>query len=95
MVGDVAAPVGLDQLGPDVGGPDEQVGQVGPDTEGEDVRVLEQQQVVLVAPEQTVLERVGVLVADRPEPPDPERQSSISQSRVSMISRSRARKAAA
>ena len=46
VVGDVAAAVGLDELGADLGGRHEDVAQVGPHTERVHVRMLEQQQVV-------------------------------------------------
>ena len=49
VVGDVAAAVGLHQLGADLGRRHEQVAQVGPHAERVDVRVLEQQQVVVGA----------------------------------------------
>jgi hypothetical protein len=59
------------------------------------VGVLEQQQVVVGrAGEQAVLEGVRVAVGDPPQPADPQHYSSASQSRVSMISRSRSRNAA-
>ena len=67
------------------------------------VRVLGEEQVVVGRVcVQPVLEGVGVLVPHPPQPPHVERsgggsgaQSSDSQSRVSMISRTRARNAAA
>jgi len=61
------------------------------------VRVLEQQQVVVVAvAEQATLQGVGVGVADPPEPPDAQRpagHSSAAQSRVSSSSFTRCTKA--
>ena len=47
VVGDVATPVGAHQVGPDVGGWHEDVAHVGPHAQRVDVRVLEQQQVIV------------------------------------------------
>ena len=95
VVGHVAAAVAVHELGADRGGVDEHVLGLGPPAEGEHVRVLEQQQVVVGAVgEQAVLEGVGVPVGNAAQPADPERHSSAVQSRVSMISRSRSRNAA-
>ena len=106
VVGDVAAPVGSHQLGPDRGRVDEHVGRVGVHPERVDVRVLEQQQVVVAA-----RGRAGRAAARAPrvgdptQPANPEHrrpvsarvpaQSSAAQSWVSRISVTRARNAAA
>ncbi len=104
MIGDVAAPVDGDQVGPDGGRLDQHVGRVGPDAERVDVRVLEQEQPVvgpngrpgLGGVEERVLQGVRVVVGNRTEPPSPEgHEISASQSRVSMIVLTSRRKAAA
>jgi hypothetical protein len=69
------------------------------------VRMLEEQQVVVAVVDQGPLQRPGVAVRDPAEPADPEgrvarragagQRTSACQSRVSMISRMRWRKAAA
>ena len=71
--------------------------QVGPDAEGVDGRVLEEQEVLLGAPlVEGALELVGLAIGDAAKPPDPQGcQSSASQSRVSRISLIRTRKLAA
>ena len=70
-------------LGPDGGGVHQQVVQRPPRPQGEDVRVLEQEQVVVGrVDEQPVLEGVGVLVGDPPQPPDPQHHELASDSPV-------------
>ena len=71
MVGDVAAAVGLDQVGAHARRVDEHVAQIGARAERVDVRVLEQQQVVVARGEQPVLQRQRVAVAHRAEPAHP------------------------
>ena len=73
MVGHVAAPVAADQLGPDRRRRHQHVGEIGPDPEGVDVGVLEQEQVVVGRREQRLLQGVGVPVPDPPEPAGAER----------------------
>ena len=73
VVGDVAAAVGLHELGADRLGVDQHVLGLGPHAERVDVRVLEQQQVVArSARAEGALQSVGVPVADAPEPADVE-----------------------
>ena len=98
MVGDVAAPVGADQVGAQVVGAVEDVVERPPQAEGVDVRVLEEEQVGVGGPlEQGPLEGVGVGERARPSHRAPAaarpRHSSWDQSRVSRMSRTRARKA--
>ena len=101
VVGDVAAPVGrAPARRRPTPAATSTLAEVGPDAERVDVRVLEQQQLVVArrSVEQAVLERVRVAVAApcpatgraavapwRP-PRSPAHASSASQSRVSMIS---------
>jgi hypothetical protein len=69
VVGDVAAPVGLDQVGPDRRRRHEHVGQVGPHAERVDVRVLEQQQPLVVpGPMEGALELGRLPVRNSTEP---------------------------
>ena len=73
VVGDVAAPVGPHQLGPDRRRVDEDVGHVGPGAERVDVGVLEQQEpVVGTALEQGVLQVERLPVGHRAEPAHPQ-----------------------
>jgi hypothetical protein len=97
VVGDVAAPVGPDEVRPHGRGLDQHVGGVGPHPERVDVRVLEQEQVVVGPGPQARLEGERVGVGDPPQPADPQPGQAISaaQSRVSRISLTLARKAAA
>lgn len=96
MVGDVAAPVGAHHLGAQGLGVDEEVVEGAAGAQGDDVGVLQQQQVVVGrVSEEPPLEGVRVGVGHPPQPPDAQHYSSASQSRVSMISRSRARNATA
>ena len=74
VVGDVAASVGPDELGAHLSRRAEQVPEVAAHAERVDVRVLEQEQVVVdTLGEQPPLERVGVAVADPPQPADVQR----------------------
>ena len=69
----VAAPIGLHQLGADLGRRHEDVGRVGPDPQREHLGVLEEQQVVVPRRAvQAVLEGQGVAVAHPAQPPDVE-----------------------
>ena len=78
MVGDVAAPVGADQGRTEVVGVSEDVVERPPQAEGEDVRVLEQEQVGVGGPlEQRPLEGVGVGELRPPQPPGPEHGRSV------------------
>ena len=96
MIGDVPAPVGVDELGADRVRVDQEVVEGPARPQGEDVGVLQQEQVVVRGVgEQAVLQGVGVGVRHPPQPPQSQHYSSASQSRVSMMSFSRARKAAA
>ena len=74
VVGDVAASVDCHQLGADGGRFDEHVGvQVGAWTVGEDVRVLQQQQVLLVpVGEQRLLDAQRLPVGHPPQPAHPQ-----------------------
>ena len=70
VVGDVAAPVGADQGRAEVVGVGEDVVERPPQAEGEDVRVLEEEQVGVGGPlEQRPLEGVGVGELRPPQPP--------------------------
>jgi hypothetical protein len=73
VVRDVAAPIGVDELGSDRRRIDEHVGEIGARPHREDVGVLQQQQPV-VGPvgEQPVLQRVGIPVGHRAQPSHPE-----------------------
>ena len=96
VVGDVPASVGADELGADRVRVDQEVVEGPASPQGEDVGVLQQEQVVVRgAGEQAVLQGVGVGIRHPPQPPQAQHYSSVSQSRVSMMSFSRARKAAA
>ncbi len=92
IIGLIGIAVGAHELGTDAGGIDEHVRRVGPHAERVDVRVLEQEQVVVVAASpQGVLEGERVSVAHATEPADPQHAySSWAQSLVSRISLSRA-----
>ena len=72
VVGDVAAPVGVHELGADGLGVDEDVLGLGPHAERVHVRVLEQEQVLarVRALDKRLLQHVRVPVADAPEPAD-------------------------
>jgi hypothetical protein len=91
VVGDVAAAVDVEQLGADGRGIHEHVRRVGLRPERVDVRVLEQQQVLVFgALVQRALQHVGLAVRDPPEPTRLQvagHASSASQSRVSSTSR--------
>ena len=83
MVGDVTAPVGAHEVGADRRRRHEHVGGIGRLAERVDVRVLEEEQVVVGgALEERPLELVGLPVRDPPEPADAQRAhaSSASQS---------------
>src|ERR1019366_76705 len=89
VIGDVTAPVGSDELGTDRLRVDENVLGLGAHAEGVDVRMLEQEQVLLGAcVAQVLLQDVRAPVPDAPEPADAQlaprcAQSSESQSRDS------------
>ena len=96
VIGDVAAAVGPLEHGPDRGRVDEHVTVIGVRAERVGVRVLEDEQVVVVRPRgQGVLQLVGLVVRDRPERADtqhrPWPQSSAAQSRLPRRSDTRAR----
>ena len=94
VVRHVATAIGLDQLGPHRRGRHEHMVERGAHAERVDVRVLEEEQVVVRVLEQGVLERVRVAVAHASEPARVQHaQSSCDQSRVSMMSRHLARNA--
>ena len=103
VVGDFAAPVGLHHLGPQGLHVGQQVPPLPPPAQGHHVGVLQQQQVVVAgAAVEPPLQGQGVAVADPPQPADAQggggradQRTSASQSRVSMISLTRCRKAAA
>ncbi len=103
VVRDVAATVGVDEIGTDRLRRHEHVRRVGSRAERVDVRVLEQEQVVVVGSlVERSLECVGIRVRDAPEPSGPERHprgrgqsSSDAQSWCSSRSRIAARNAAA
>ena len=88
MVGDVTAPVGAAQLGPGGGGIGQHVRLGGTGPQRDDVRVLEQQQVVAgTVGVQAPLQRPSLVVADPAEPTNPQAarrhyRISASQSRV-------------
>ncbi len=87
VVGHVAAAVGALERRADRRGVDEDVPVVGVRAERVDVRVLQQEEVVVRGlAGQRVLQRGGLVVRDRPEGPDaqhrPAPQSSAAQSRV-------------
>jgi hypothetical protein len=89
VVGDVAAPVGPRDRGSEGSRVAQDVRRVGPHPEGEHVRVLEHEQVVVGSPlGEAPLERVGLVVGHGAEPADPQHaaQSSAAQSRVVRIS---------
>ena len=103
VVGDLAAPVGLHHLGPEGLNVGQQVAPAAPAAQGHHVGVLQQQQMVVAgAAVQPPLQGQGVAVGDPPQPADAQgrvrpggQRTSASQSRVSMISLTRCRKAAA
>ena len=97
VVRDVAATPDADQLGPDLDRVAAQVGrEVGARAVREDVRMLEQQQVLLEpAIEQGLLDRQRLPIGDRAEPADAQHQTSSDQSFVSRISLIRRRNPAA
>jgi hypothetical protein len=77
VVRDVATAVGTHDLGSDRRRVDQHVCGVAPYPDGEDVWMLEKQQMVVrVARMKSVLEYVGLLVGDSTEPPDPEHLAS-------------------
>ncbi|MEI2706597.1 MAG: hypothetical protein V9E89_15410 [Ilumatobacteraceae bacterium] len=90
VVGDVTTALDADQFGVDGGGVDAHVHrQIGARPVGEDVRVLQQQQMVLGAVvEQRLLQGQRLAVRNPPQPAGPQRgdargQSSLLQSRCS------------
>ncbi len=94
--GDVAAPIGDDELGSELVLRHPEVLESAAQADGVHGMVLEEQQVrVGGAVEQPPLEGVGVGEADAAQPAGLERHSSWDQSRVSRISRHRARNAEA
>ncbi len=70
--GDVATPVHPEQLGPHRGRIHQDVGLVGPHPEGVDRRVLAQQEMIVDAGEQGLLEVPGLGVGNGAEPPHPQ-----------------------
>ncbi len=97
VVGHVAAAVGALERGPDGARVDEHVALVGVRAERVDVRVLEEQEVVVGGlTGQGVLQRRGLVVRDRPQRADAQHPrppySSAAQSRVPSRSDTRARK---
>jgi len=102
VVGDITTAIGPHQRRADVGRVDEDVVRRGPDAERVDGRVLQQQQVLVVAViEEPALQGEGLVVGDPAQPADAQRsgqrggQSSASQSRVSSTVLIRSRKLAA
>jgi len=97
VVGDVAASVRPHELGAHRGRGHEDVAEIGPHAERVDVRVLEQQEVLVATPfVEGALQLVGLAERNATEPADVQRrQSSASQSRVSRMSLIRTRKLAA
>ncbi len=102
VVRDVATPVAGHEFGADESRVDEHVGPIGVHPEGEHVRVLEQQQVVVASTVvQGALQRVRLRVRDPAEPANSEHscllptQSSAAQSCVASSSVTRATNAAA
>ena len=98
VVRDVATPADADELGADVSGVTTQVAvEIRSRPVGEDVRMLQQQQVLLASTvEQRLLDGQRLPVRDRAEPADAQHQDVNSdQSRVSRISLIRLRKLAA
>jgi hypothetical protein len=89
VIRDVAAPVGRFEIGTDIGRRHEQVRRVSLPAERVDVRMLEQQEVIIHgAGVKGALEAQGLPVRDAPEPAGSQNgrhASSASQSRVSMI----------
>ena len=96
VIGDVATPVGPLQHGTDGGRVDQHMRLVRVRADGEHVRVLQDQQVVVaVTARQRVLEVERFVVRDRPQATDAQHQagpqSSAAQSRVPRSSAIRAR----
>ena len=107
VVGDVATPISLDELGTKrtkLISVDQQVLTGGAATRGDRVGMLQEKQMITATDEQRPLKGQRVSVRDPPEPTDPKspvvaraggQRTSASQSRVSMISFTRCMNAAA
>ena len=97
VVGDVAAPIRLDQFGAELGRIHQHVAELGAQSHGVDGVVLQQQQPVIAAAGlgQRPLEGEGVGVTDPTQPTNPQGHSSADQSLVSRISLTSAMKAEA
>ncbi len=83
VVGDIATPIGVDELGADRVGIDEDVLGPRPNPEGVHMRVLQQEQVLGPAGAKGVLEGEGVPVANAPEPADVKLTPDLAQSSAS------------